>query len=109
MVGIIILANIDISTRGGKNRPVSMWHRISRFGAVGMVSMVVVCLTGIIVTSDCMIHSNHLYLYGFGSLVFCCGITIFKTTIDSQFKHQEACITITYYWYFNRFRNCIFK
>ena len=76
-----ILANIDNSTRGGKNRPVSIWGRISRFGAVGMVSMVIFCLISIIFASDCVNCCSHLYLYHFVRWLFCCGDVIRFTTI----------------------------
>ena len=67
VVGNIILANIEIITSGGKNKPASIWRRISRFSAVGVVSMVILCLIGIGITSDCMDCCSHLYLYDFGS------------------------------------------
>ena len=78
-----IFQNIDVSTCGGKNRPVSIWRRISRFDAVGMLSMVILCLIGIIIASDCMNHSRHLYRQCFGRWVFCCCcIMVFKTIMD---------------------------
>ena len=44
----------DISTGVVKSISVSIWRRISRFSAVGMMSMIIICLPDIMIASYCM-------------------------------------------------------
>lgn len=63
MTGNSFPPNIDINTCDDKKSPAIISRRISRFDAVAMVSMVVVCLIDIIMASYCMNNSTmHVYV-----------------------------------------------
>ena len=61
-----LFTNIDIGAYGGKNGVSTFRRRISRLGAIWMVSMIIHCIIGIFMSLIMMNPCNHKNLYHFG-------------------------------------------